>query len=107
MLAMLFYSDLARAPASKVVKGKQLGQGGQGVAYFATYDGVKLCAKFLLGQITSQVTCKGAPPVVLASFLAANVSSPQLFAFSGGDRAPQGGCAHEAADAPELPSPHR
>jgi len=27
----------------------------EGVAYFATYDGIKLAAKFLLGQITPQV----------------------------------------------------
>lgn len=49
---------MLREPASEVQKGKQLGQGGQGVAYFATYNGIKLCAKFLLGQITPQVvTC--------------------------------------------------
>lgn len=78
-----------------MVKGKELGLGGQGVAYFATYDGIKLCAKFLLGQITSQVTCKDALPVVLASIV--TVSSPQLVAHSGGDRAPQGGCVNEAA----------
>jgi hypothetical protein len=30
-------------------------QGGQGVAYLATYEGIKLCAKFFHGQITSKV----------------------------------------------------
>jgi hypothetical protein len=39
----------------KIVKGKLLGQGGQGVAYLATYDGVKLCAKFIMGQVTSKL----------------------------------------------------
>ena len=48
---------------SMVIKGKQLGQGGQGVAYFATYNGVKLAAKFLLGQITPQVF--GLPPLAV------------------------------------------
>ena len=38
----------------RIVKGKMLGQGGQGVAYLATYDGKKVCAKYLLGSITPQ-----------------------------------------------------
>ena len=41
---------------AQVVKGKMLGQGGQGTAFMATYNGVKVCAKYLNGQVTSQVS---------------------------------------------------